>query len=69
MIMILRVAAVITYGRHRDHGALCVVDAIVAHRTGDKPADTHVLLRADDEQPRSVGFGYQDGSGLAGREP
>jgi hypothetical protein len=31
----------------------------VADRTVDKPADAHMLLCADHEQPRSDGFGHQ----------
>jgi hypothetical protein len=67
MIVIL-IGVMIAYGWNRDHRAPGMAEAVVAHRTVDKPADPHMLLRADDEQRRSGGLGCQNGPRLAGEE-
>ena len=66
--MIVTCCALVARGWNCDHRALRVAEAVVAHGTVDKPADAHMLLRADHEQRRCDGFGHQAGPNLAGDE-
>jgi hypothetical protein len=62
MIMIL-IRGIVGYGRNRDHRALGMAEAVVAHGTGDEPADADMILCADDQECRSGGFADQGGPG------
>src|SRR5207344_2763462 len=67
MIMI-RVRGMVGCGWNRDHRALGVAEAVVAHGTGDDPADADMVLCADDQECRSAGFGDQRGPRIAREE-
>src|SRR5512132_1277638 len=67
MIMI-GVRGMVGCGWNRDHRALGVAEAVVAHGTGDDPADADMLLCADDQECRSDGFGDQGGPRIAREE-
>ena len=67
-MIVIFIGAMVACGWNRDHRALCVAEAVVAHGTRDKPTDAHMFLGADNEQRRSDGFSYQDGPRLAGEE-
>jgi hypothetical protein len=68
IMSVMFIGVVIAYGWNRDHRAPRMAEAVVAHRTADKSADPNMLLRADDKQRRSGGFGHQNGPGRAGEE-
>jgi hypothetical protein len=67
MIMI-GVRGMVGCGWNRDHRALGVAEAVVAHGTRDDPADADMLLCADDQECRSDGFGDQGGPRIAREE-
>ena len=60
MIMIL-IRGMVRCGWNRDHQALGVAEAVVAHGTGDKLTDADMILCADDQECRSAGFGDKAG--------
>jgi len=49
MVIVIFLCAMVAYGRNRDHRAPRVAEAVVTHRTRDKPADADMLLCSDDE--------------------
>ena len=64
MIVIMSFDAGFAYGWNRDHLTVRVAQAVIAHRTGDKPADADMLLSADDEQRRALPKGRLKRSSL-----
>jgi hypothetical protein len=68
IVIMIFIGAVVVCGWNRYHRALRVAEAVLADGAGDKPADAHMLLRADDKQRRSDGLDHQDGPHLAGEE-